>query len=494
MPAPGKTLLVSLLLCLTAILPACRPARDAPRLAAHTLRADDRILRLAGEARFDTIVQVLPWREIEPTQNQFHWQTVDELVAAAEYYGLRLVARLDQPPDWAVIPAKPGTPPVNLDDYEDFVHWTATRYRGRIAAYIIWNEPNLSLEWAGYPPDPAAYSRLLRRAYTTIKQADPQALVVAAGLAPTNDRSAQALDERLFLERLLQAGASPYFDVLAAHPYSFGQPPDAPARDDRHPAFARLEDLHRILASHGDRARPVWITEMGWTVSPPDDQPDIGVTPQQQAQYLVDALEMVRRRWPWVELVTVWNLSIPAADDPFAGYSLLDADGQPRPAYHAWRQAVAGWAVGPSRQVDQPPVVPILPRGNTVHLGDSDLPPPWFPLYGGRRPALSWSGSFYLVDPGQSDWFLLLELMQQNEVGVLVAVNGHPLFPDLPQQDLARRWLTVRLHTPAAVLQAGYNRLTITTARLLPDAQQPDFTWDDFQLRNIRLCRNSACE
>jgi len=365
----------------------------------------------------------------------------------------------------------------------------AERYRGRIKAYIIWNEPNLAIEWGGQQPNPVAYTDLLRLGYDTVKAADPAALVVAAGLAPTNSHDHEATDERLFLQEMYRAGAGPYFDVLAAHPYSFGQAPDAPASDSDHPAFGRLAELREIMEENGDRPKPVWITEMGWTVEPPPEQPDIGVTLEQQAGYLTTALELVRRDWPWVELVTVWNLSQSEPGDPFGGYSLLDPSGQPRPAYAAWRQAAGSpakrGAINAAVSPDNP--VTVLARDAIIHLGDTDLLPPWWPLFAGRKPSLSWTGGFYLTEPGNSNWTLLLELMQQNEVGATVAVNGVPLSPNLPQQDLTRHWLTVQRTVPLSLLQPGYNELTITSVRLLPDAQQPEFTWDDFQVKNIRL-------
>jgi len=133
--------------------------------------------------------------------------------------------------------------------------------------------------------------------------------------------------------------------------------------------------------------------------------------------------------------------------------------------------------------------VTILARDAIIHLGDTSLLPPWWPLFSGRDPSLTWTGGFYLVESGQAEWTLLLELMQQNEVGATVAINGRPLSPDLPQQDLTRRWLTVRRQVPAAWLRPGYNEITITSVRLLPDAQQEEFTWDDFQVKHIRLVR-----
>lgn len=473
------------------LLTACTPpAASSPRLAVHTLTVTDEVLQFAAEAEFDTIVQVFAWREIEPTQNQFHWQATDQIVAAAEYYGLDLVVRLDQHPAWASdIDLSLNAPPEKLEDYEDFVRRVAGRYRGRIRAYIIWNEPNLAIEWGGQPPDPAAFTELMRVGYKAVKTADSDALVVSAGLAPTNNNDNSAMDDRLFLREMYRAGASRYFDVLGAHPYSFGQAPDVSSSDRDHPAFGRLAELRTIMEENGDRQKPVWITEMGWTVKPPPGQADIGVTGGEQARYLAEALQKIRRDWPWVELVTVWNLSLPGPDEPFGGYSLLNPNGEPRPAFAAWREA-AGDRVGrglAATQPEQADAISILAKDVIIHLGDTDLQPPWWPLFGGRKPSVTWSGGFYLADPGNSEWRLSLELMQQNEIGATVAINGVPLSPDLPQQDFTRRWLSVHRVAPVELLREGYNELTFTTVRLLPDAQQDEFVWDDFQVKHVRL-------
>ena len=486
---------VTFLLFLAGLLAACQTTPASPRLAAHTLNVDDQILQLARNSEFDTIVQVFAWREIEPTQDQFHWQATDQIVAGAEYYGLDLVVRLDQHPAWASdVPLSLNAPPDKAEDYEDYVRRVVERYRGRIKAYIIWNEPNLAIEWGGRRPDAAAFTELLRLGYETVKAADPEAVVVAAGLAPTNSNDDTAMDERRFLRLMYEAGAGAYFDVLAAHPYSFGQPPAAPASDREHPAFGRLAELRAIMVEYGDANKPVWITEMGWTVEPPPGQADIVVDLDQQATYLVQALEIIRRDWPWVELVTVWNLSVPGPADPFGGYSLLDPSGQPRPALAAW-SAVAGSRQAQGLVPRQPAAaahVAVLEHDVIIHLGDTHLQPPWWPLFGGRKPSLTWTGSFYLVEPGALDWTLSLELMQQNEIGSVLAVNGIPLTPDLPQQDFTRRWLTVQRVVPVELLKAGHNELTFTTVRLLPDAQQDEFVWDDFQVKNVRLVRPLA--
>jgi hypothetical protein len=183
---------------------------------------------------------------------------------------------------------------------------------------------------------------------------------------------------------------------------------------------------------------------------------------------------------------------VPEPGDPFGGYSLLDFAGQPRPVYHAWQQAIGSRAERgvPTPQVEQGDTVSILDRDVVIHLGDSHLRPPWWPLFAGRKPSLTWIGGFYLVDPGPGDWTLKLELMQSNEIGTSITINGVPLSPDLPQQDYTRRWLTVRRSVPVSLLRPGYNELNITSVSLIPDAQHRNFVWDDFQVRHIRLMRS----
>ena len=125
----------------------------------------------------------------------------------AAYYDLDLVLRLDHAPQWALVPGAA----VDVQSYARFVARVADRYRGKVGAYVIWNEPNLAVEWAGRAPDPAGYVALLCAAGAAIHEADPEALVVSAGLAPTNRNDDTALDDRRFLEAIYAAGAASCF-------------------------------------------------------------------------------------------------------------------------------------------------------------------------------------------------------------------------------------------------------------------------------------------
>jgi hypothetical protein len=458
------------------------------------------MLALARQAGFDTVVELFSWREIEPTRGQFHWQRPDEVVAGAGYYGLDLVVRLDQHPGWASpVTTALNAPPDDLADYVRFVSIVAARYRGRVKGYIIWNEPNLAIDWGGRPPDPAGYAAMLAAAYRAVKEVDPQALVVSAGLAPTNHQDDEAMDDRVFLEAFYQAGAKDTFDVLGAHPYGFGYPPDAPRGAHGGLNLARVQDLRDIMVRHGDSHKPVWATELGWTVDASGQDEWQTVSPEQQAEYLLGALQRARQEWPWLELVAVWNLGGHGHAE-WSGYSLLDADGQPRPAYQALSALDKGWrasrpadALAAARRFFKTrwgrPRYPVLAPDAVIHLGDSDYTEPWMPLYGARNPSTRWEGLVYVPHPGSEPWKLSLRIMQSNVPANYVWVNGQRLEPDFPPEDFSGSWVSITREVPAGLLRPGPNQVAVTIGRTLPVLQDRYFSWDDLQIKDVVLWR-----
>src|SRR5262249_59496432 len=102
-------------------------------------------------------------------------------------------------------------PPTDFNDYANFLTAIATRYKGRVLAYEIWDQPNIRRSWNGRPLSAASYVELLRVAYGAIKAVDPGIVVVSAGLAPTgfND-GVNAISDRVFLRQAYTAGLASY--------------------------------------------------------------------------------------------------------------------------------------------------------------------------------------------------------------------------------------------------------------------------------------------
>jgi polysaccharide biosynthesis protein PslG len=319
-----------------------------------------RSLELLRAAGVTWIRQQVPWEQIEPvakgdtTDPRFGdstWAKFDDIVARATGLGLQVILRLDTSPRWALPPGAPDGlgPPLRDSDYWDFVAQVVARYHGRVAAYQIWNEPNLNSEWGRRPPDPAAYARLLRGASERVHAIDPSARVLIAALAPTLTENADALNELTYLQQLYEAGARGAFDVMALQVYGLRGGPDDPRIDRSDVTFSRPLLVRQVMERSGDGATPVWATEMGWNVNPPDfaEQRFGRVTPSLQARYTVRAFERVREQWPWMQLVCVWYWKRPDntnRDQDWFWFRVADPDFTLRPVYYAIRDAtLTGW-------------------------------------------------------------------------------------------------------------------------------------------------------
>jgi len=259
--------------------------------------------------------------------------------------------------------------------------------------------------------------------------------------------------------------------------------------------MARLEDLRAIMEANGDGAKPVWITEFGWTTQVAGGGAGEVVSEEQQAAYLLRAYQKVQQEWPWVRLMAVWHLSTGrSSDDPMRGYSLLRDDGQPKLAYYALQQMAASRPDPvPPQQIDErsDQRVEVLAPDVIIHLGDQDsLVWPWVHIQPRPVPSVEWNGEFFVRDPGSSDWILLLDGFQLNEWGNPIEINGSPLDPRfLPGRvnDWAGYWTRVRFRVPAGILRPGLNRLTIRSSMNAPVHQSAGISWEDFQIKNIVL-------
>lgn len=296
--------------------------------------------------------QELPWEQVEPVAKgqtvdpnfgNSTWAKFDDIVDRAQALGFLVVLRLDTSPRWALPPdALDGLgPPTRFEDYWDFVEQTAQRYRGRVAAYQIWNEPNLSIEWGRKPPDPAGYAQLLAGAAERIRRADPTAQVVIAALAPTLTENDEALNELAYLQRLYEAGAASNFDVLAVQAYGLRGGPDDPRVDTTDVTFSRPQLVRDVIVRNGDAGKPIWATELGWNVNPPDlqEQRFGRVTPTLQARYTVRAFERLQR-WPWLQVAYVWfwkRADERNREQDWFWFRLADPDFTLQPVYYALR-------------------------------------------------------------------------------------------------------------------------------------------------------------
>ncbi len=214
------------------------------------------------------------------------------MIDHARAQGLTLIARLGYVPAWA---RPKNTTPLYLDEahYDEFANYVkqfVARYRGRVEYIIIWNEPNLALEWGYRPVDPEAYTRLLQASYQAAKAANPDVQVLGGALAPTlaPAGSPYGMDDLVYLQRMYEAGAGDYFDILAAHAYGWAFAPNDPP-DPEVVNLRRLELLRELMVRNGDGAKKMIVTEAGWNDHPRWTK---AVRPAQRVRYTLDAFEM----------------------------------------------------------------------------------------------------------------------------------------------------------------------------------------------------------
>jgi polysaccharide biosynthesis protein PslG len=312
-----------------------------PKMGVHTRLTDEvepwkmkRTLEMVREMGAPWVVEYFPWAYVEESPGRYNWVHADLVVDHASRQGLTLIARLGFVPEWA----RPrDTTPLYLDedrfvDFADFAARFVERYAGKVDYVIIWNEPNLSLEWGYAPVEVEKYAAMLRTVYPAIKEANPAVQVLAGALAPTlaPPGSPDGVNDLVYLQELYDAGAAPYFDILAIHSYGWYFDPDEPAAPDLI-NFRRTELLREIMVANGDAAKPAMITEAGWNDHPRWTR---AVRPAQRIAYTLRAYEIAQTEWPWLEALCFWAFRYPWDARSYQDYyTFVRTDFEPKPIY-----------------------------------------------------------------------------------------------------------------------------------------------------------------
>lgn len=313
-------------------------------------------LSMIHEAGFRWIRQEFPWEDIEQSArgdfwdhkwNISAWEKYDRIVELASEHGLEVIARLDNPPAWSRADGAAGgtlAPPDDFEDFGDFVHTIVSRYKGKVKYYQIWNEPNIYPEWGEQPVDAEGYVRLLQIAYRRAKEADPQCVILCAGLAQTLETGPMNLSDLTYLQQMYDAGIKGYFDVMGVMAYGLWT---GPGDHRTHPDltnFSRPQLIREILVRNGDAGKPLWATEVGWNAVPPDFPafPLYGrVDVWQQARYAVQAYQRAQEEWPWMGMMNFWffkRATDTETDQVFYYFRMVEPDFTPMPVYEAMKQ------------------------------------------------------------------------------------------------------------------------------------------------------------
>jgi len=271
---------------------------------------------------------------------------IDAIVCAAAQRGIRVLPFVYGTPPW--LSSVPARPPLGLAAsaaWSRFLRVLVGRYgqggsfwaartgpRRPIRSWQIWNEPNFLLFWKPHPA-PAAYAKLLATSSRAIHSRDRGAKIVAAGLAPVG----AGLTPWDFLYGLYQVpGAKQNFDVVAIHPYA----------STLRRMTAQVKVARAVMRNAGDAAKPLILSEVGVASGGQPSSFVLGLTGQ--ADFLSQAFSLLlkeRQRWHIVG-IDWFTWQDAASADPYCsfcqGAGLFDVEGHPKPAWTAYRRAVAG--------------------------------------------------------------------------------------------------------------------------------------------------------
>ena len=214
----------------------------------------------------------LRWDDIQNTPAEYHWKGLDDVVAEAEKNGLRLYLNITggahsfQKTPWA--PGEkwgvmsPGCfAPADRAAWKRFLTALATRYKGRIPAYQIWNEPDARNGL--YPFDPRVYVSILQDSAAALRAADPQALIGLGGFCAALSGEGRGKTNFNQNSSAWPAGAfyrlnpQDYYDIVDCHFYSISEPGQSWDR-----VYEDVKQTVRYLQTVGEDKKSLWDSEV----------------------------------------------------------------------------------------------------------------------------------------------------------------------------------------------------------------------------------------
>jgi hypothetical protein len=247
-------------------------------------------------------------------------------------------------------PLNPPTSAAAVAQYAGFLGQAAAHFKGRVAGWEVWNEEDAPKWWAGMPAldedhpnrDASQYVPLLKAAYPAVKAADPGVPVVVGGLTGNDYK---------FVQSIYDHGGAGSFDVVATHtdtgcaissPYGYFR--DTPGGPISQWSFLGYRSVHDVMEAHGDGAKAIWLTEMGWAsytgtcqVGKWAGQKAAGVSEADQAKFTTQSFHCMSQD-PYVAKALLFTLNDANEKDPMFGtYGAVRTTGDHKPLFGAFQ-------------------------------------------------------------------------------------------------------------------------------------------------------------
>ena len=182
---------------------------------------EKQIATLGGIRLWDDGVK---WAQVETAKGVYNWAELDNWMSKAQAQHMDVLYTIGDTPKWAgsipkgspcgpvgpyscSAPTDVTTSGTGADAYfSDFITALVTRYKGQIAFYELWNEPDCTCFWSGTN---AQIVRMGKDAAAIIRSIDKNAKI----LSP----SAHGPTMATWFDGYIAAGGAPNFDIVNVH-------------------------------------------------------------------------------------------------------------------------------------------------------------------------------------------------------------------------------------------------------------------------------------
>ncbi len=195
------------------------------------------------------------WAQVQPDADTWNFEDIDAFLDAAEKHHVKVVAVFgfdNNAVEQSVEGSKRSIAPEDLPLFLEYVRRTMERYKHRVYAWEIWNEPDLPLFYQGTMDE---FYNLARCTAATVREVHPEALLL--GTAMTSLLGARSAPG---IEGLHASGALAQVDHPSMHTYV----------SDPRAYYNEFLRVRNAAAKYGHPGS-IWITELG--------APDGGVYP-----------------------------------------------------------------------------------------------------------------------------------------------------------------------------------------------------------------------
>jgi len=222
------------------------------------------------------------WIQIEYSRGNYDWRELDTWIESAFNNGKDVMYTFGRVPHWAS--ASTNVPPSDIasgnNQWKEFVialvqHSLASP-RHYIPYYELWNEPDLSSNWAGTP---AQLVTMANDAYAIIHALDPNAKVIGPSPSTANQFGVH------FLPAYYAAGGATSQDIVGMHAYLY-----TGSNFSTSPANITLtiSQVKALMAQYGISNKTIWLTEGNWNADGTDT-----LSPTERAAYLAQEYMLI---------------------------------------------------------------------------------------------------------------------------------------------------------------------------------------------------------